>query len=908
MKKVTKFLSILLLVAMCMSLFGGSAYALELGGNDSSSAPTAVNDGVQFGGDDAYLDGGSSGSTDLEISEEPTIGPILKAPVKPPVISGGEAEINGTQYETLEKALAAAKSGDTIKFINDITSNSPLTISTAVTIDLNDFTWNVNGGLTVNAAVTVTDSSTNGELYMNSAVNVSGCTLALNNLDLYVQNNLNVSYNGKVEMTNVYNNDFDLVNCTLTEAQLVIYSGGFKYNPEKYNANGTIVDKDTNGRFIVKVGSDKYQALLNGSYYETLDAAFKAAKNGDTVYVLKQTAENKVSGAVLDNSRSITLDLNNEEITEGNIEVKAGSTLTITNGWIDQSVANAGNLTINSNVKIGTVNVVGGYVYNNGEITNLNINDGSFYMSLSNASVGAITVASKPSLVISNGTVGSISENTSGAPKTVTGGSWSSENVKGYVADGYEAVEKTVGTWTIQLKGTTPNPTPAPTPTGKPVSATITIDNTKGYYQYNQRRSGNPALRFTANPKGDVTRVDAYTASGAQILSLNSDYTYDTNTGVITLSTSYVENIKAQTVTLYFYFRNETNPASATVHVVPSYSLSTNSYNRDSGNANDVYFTLSSGSPYGYKYGTSDRVENATALPSGSYSESQSGSYTYLRFTKSFLDSLANGNYYFFYMMGNSNVCVKLNTGNALRISGSGSPVNPPITGDYMLDYISGIDSWYSGDSMLGFRIQPTLGRNGGIAVDGYIVPGEDYVDKGTGLIYLGTSYLGNLKTGWHWLTVYYTDMSSEPSRSIQFYVGPSLKAVDTDKHVINSSKDLKFVCSGTIDPKNVRVGTGNGWLEEGNQFTLSGNGRYITLKAKFLNARTAGETYTLYVKTTENNNEWVSCNFRILTTAQASSSPRTGDDSNIGLWLVFMAVSGGAVAVALPKLKKGKD
>ena len=60
MKKVTKFLSILLLVAMCMSLFGGSAYALEMGGNDSSSAPTAVNDGVQFGGDDAYLDGGSS--------------------------------------------------------------------------------------------------------------------------------------------------------------------------------------------------------------------------------------------------------------------------------------------------------------------------------------------------------------------------------------------------------------------------------------------------------------------------------------------------------------------------------------------------------------------------------------------------------------------------------------------------------------------------------------------------------------------------------------------------------------------------------------------------------------------------------------------------------------------------------
>ena len=200
-----------------------------------------------------------------------------------------------------------------------------------------------------------------------------------------------------------------------------------------------------------------------------------------------------------------------------------------------------------------------------------------------------------------------------------------------------------------------------------------------------------------------------------------------------------------------------------------------------------------------------------------------------------------------------------------------------------MVDYISGIDSWYSGDEKLGFRIQPNIGKNGGIAVDGYKVPGEDYVDRGTGLIYLGINYLNDLSTGWHTLTVYYDELFQNPNRSIQFYVGPSLKAVDTDKHDINSSKDLK-----------------------GNQFTISGNGRYITLKAKFLNARTAGETYTLNVKTT--SGEWTSCNFRILTTAQAASSPRTGDNSNIGLWLVFMAVSGGAVAVALPKLKKGKD
>lgn len=916
MKKVTKFLSILLLVAMCMSLFGGSAYALEMGGNDSSSAPTAVNDGVQFGGDDAYLDGGSSsGSTDLEISEEPTSGgPILKAPVKPPVISGGEAEINGTQYETLEKALAAAKSGDTIKFVNNITSNSPLTISTAVTIDLNDLTWNVNGGLTVNAAVTVTDkgSANDGQLYMNSVVNVNS-TLTFKNIDLYADKGFSVSAYGKVEMKDVHSKgDYNFFK-DMNSSQILIYSGTFEFNPAGFIVPGTIIEEN-NGAFLVKIDeASTYEASIDGKFYETLQAAFDAAYNGATVYVIQQTGDNNLSDAALNGSKNIVLNLNNEEITAGNITVNTGSTLTIMNGWIDQSIENHGTLTVSGNAKVATLRVKGGAAYINGKVDILNTDDGSTYMSDSNASIGEINVYSKPKLYISGGTVGKISANTTGAPKLVTGGTWKDGNVSGYVADGYEAVQERVGEWIIKAKGAAPvvpTPTPGipttpPSPTGAPVSATITLDNGTRAYQYNQLGNNNPTLRFTANPAGNVTNVTAYTASGAQTLIEGTHYSYNRQNGQILLYSTYVEGIKAQTVTLYFYFSGETNPASATVYVVPYYSLNTSSYTRSSGSP--VYFTLSTGSAYGYRYGTSADFSRATALPAGSYSETQSGSYTTLRFTNSFLDSLANGSYYFFYVLDNNNTRVCMNSGSsALRISGSGSPVVPPTIDDYMVDYISGIDSWYSGDEKLGFRIQPNIGKNGGIAVDGYKVPGEDYVDRGTGLIYLGINYLNDLATGWHTLTVYYDELFQNPNRSIQFYVGPSLKAVDTDKHVINSSKDLKFVCSDTIDPKNVRVGSGNGWLEEGSQFTISGNGRYITLKAKFLNARTAGETYTLNVKTT--SGEWTSCNFRILTTAQAASSPRTGDNSNIGLWLVFMAVSGGAVAVALPKLKKGKD
>ena len=921
MKKVTKFLSILLLVAMCMSLFGGSAYAVELeGGNTSSSAPTAVNDGVQFGGDDAYLDGGSSSGSlsTLELgdgSAEPTKEAPTPTPADPVVVN----DTTSVKYDSLEEALAAANAGETLTFLKHIKSTSAVNISKAVNINCISG-WTINGGLNVNADVKLA-----GIIEMNSVISVNNRTLTIDGGYIDAANRFSV--NGglvKIDNETVISGETNIFT-GMNSNQIAIYSGFFKYNPAGFSVPGTVVNGDVavtddNGYgfsdftgFVVAVGSTKYQASLNGSYYETLQAAFDAAKNNETVYVLKQTGDTNLSDAALNGSKNIILNLNNEEITAGNITVNTGSTLTIMNGWIDQSIENHGTLTVSGNAKVATLRVKGGAAYINGKVDTLNTDDGSTYMSDSNASIGEINVYSKPNLYISGGTVGKISENTTGAPKLVTGGTWGNKYVSGYVADGYEAAQEVAGEWIVKAKGAAPvvpTPTPGipttpPSPTGAPVSATITLDNGTRAYQYNQLGKNNPTLRFTANPAGNVTYVTAYTASGAQTLIEGTHYSYNRQNGQILLYSTYVEGIKAQTVTLYFYFSGETNPASATVYVVPYYSLNTSSYTRSSGSA--VYFTLSTGSAYGYRYGTSADFSKATALPAGSYSETQSGSYTTLRFTNSFLDSLANGSYYFFYVLDNNNTRVCMNSGSsALRISGSGSPVVPPTIDDYMVDYISGIDSWYSGDEKLGFRIQPNIGKNGGIAVDGYKVPGEDYVDRGTGLIYLGINYLNDLATGWHTLTVYYDTMFQNPNRSIQFYVGPSLKAVDTDKHVINSSKDLKFVCSDTIDPKNVRVGSGNGWLEEGSQFTISGNGRYITLKAKFLNARTAGETYTLNVKTT--SGEWTSCNFRILTTAQAASSPRTGDNSNIGLWLVFMAVSGGAVAVSLPKLKKGKD
>ena len=54
-----------------------------------------------------------------------------------------------------------------------------------------------------------------------------------------------------------------------------------------------------------------------------------------------------------------------------------------------------------------------------------------------------------------------------------------------------------------------------------------------------------------------------------------------------------------------------------------------------------------------------------------------------------------------------------------------------------------------------------------------------------------------------------------------------------------------------------------------------------------------------------DTNGEWASTTFQVLTTAQGSASPRTGDESNLGLWAAFLLLSGTAVVVLIPKLRK---
>ena len=78
------------------------------------------------------------------------------------------AEVGGKYYATLPDAIAAAKTGDTVKLVKDITSSSTIQISqkTDIKLDLNGKKLTVTSGdaLLNNGALTILDSLSGGKI------------------------------------------------------------------------------------------------------------------------------------------------------------------------------------------------------------------------------------------------------------------------------------------------------------------------------------------------------------------------------------------------------------------------------------------------------------------------------------------------------------------------------------------------------------------------------------------------------------------------------------------------------------------------------------------------------------------------------------------------------------------------
>ena len=318
------------------------------------------------------------------------------------------------------------------------------------------------------------------------------------------------------------------------------------------------------------------------------------------------------------------------------------------------------------------------------------------------------------------------------------------------------------------------------------------------------------------------------------------------------------------------------------------------------GSGNTVYvlmpYTSSTGNYYWSTVSNPASTSQISTISSGYCSVISSGSQYKLTLSNSFLDGLSSGTIYLW--TGHDG---KYTYMGSLSINGS-STILP---GDVALWPVDS-NEWYSGDGMLAFYYRPAIDFSDpakkGLWIDGWLQDPTNWItNNNNGLLKIGTSILNNLSRGWHTVSVNTVDGVA----SCQFYVGATLRPVDTDKHVTGSSKNLQFVCSDPIQS----VWVGGRQLTDvdyGDYWTLSSSRKTVTLTAKFLNNRTAGETYTIGVVT--DNGDKPSCTFQILTTAQASASPKTGDESNLALWAAVLILSGGAAVAVLPRLKKHEN
>lgn len=224
-------------------------------------------------------------------------------------------------------------------------------------------------------------------------------------------------------------------------------------------------------------------------------------------------------------------------------------------------------------------------------------------------------------------------------------------------------------------------------------------------------------------------------------------------------------------------------------------------------------------------------------------------------------------------------------------------PVNTIGYGDAKLSPTN--VTWSRGQGNLTFTIEPFLSS---AYIDDVCITGGgntskySYVWSSKNLI-INSSYLATLSAGEHVLTVnaVYSDSSNAGTRYAYITIsGTASAAYGDNAHVRGTSSNLYFNSNGAI--KNVYIS--NQLIDPAN-YTLSNNGKSITLKAGFLNLLNYG-SYTMKLENTNGGTE--TATFRIVT---ANYAPATGDESNLAIWVAVMLISGVGAVALIPRRKK---
>lgn len=414
------------------------------------------------------------------------------------------AKVGDTEYATLKEAIAKAETGQTVTLIADVnTPETTYVVSKNLTIDLNGKTVTGSGydgvfqidGKDVKVliengnVVAVEQSGSAGKYAMAVWACAENCELTLEGLTV----TQDIAHTDDKQMDMIYTSKGTIIinsgsftsgtpawtlNCKDAafkdgSAKIIVNGGTFTgFDPcnnaaegkgTSFVAEGVGVDYDENGSFTAKAGMAAQVLDADGNSvkaFATLDEAFNAAIEGQTVRLLKDLTED----VTID--KNITLDLGGKTLTNTNaghatITIAKDATATVKNGSVvggtsyyniqnngtatfegltatagnngSSMIDNWGTLTIKSGTYTGGVDTVKnepnakltvdggtftltkgtskgftGVIFNYGELT---INDGTFIQSDKSAPYGQAQVihtdksgSNAPSTVIKGGT------------------------------------------------------------------------------------------------------------------------------------------------------------------------------------------------------------------------------------------------------------------------------------------------------------------------------------------------------------------------------------------------------------------------------------------------------------------------------------------------------------------------
>ncbi len=278
------------------------------------------------------------------------------------------AKVNGTEYETLQDAINAAKAGDTITLLENCAidnggytdknyAEATVTLRAGVTLDLNGYTLTVpfqktlfagenitikNGTITTGALENyglyiMGGSFTLVDLVCANGVNVQAGTVTMDNCKVTNPNKYYAVYAGANAEVTILSGTYKTVRNAknlYADGKITVYGGTFSKNPSAFVAEGYVV-VENKGTYTVKFDEVvNAVAVIGNKRYETLAEAIEAAQPGDIIVLQKDIEITEVTTFTMKNG--VTLNLNGKTVkAKDGKAIFVGASFTIKNGTFE---------------------------------------------------------------------------------------------------------------------------------------------------------------------------------------------------------------------------------------------------------------------------------------------------------------------------------------------------------------------------------------------------------------------------------------------------------------------------------------------------------------------------------------------------------------------------------------------